>query len=360
MAGVSAQAYWSVLGLEARSAYVRRAAQVVLDVAGELVGFLGREHGRGPDQAWALELLPGVDALHWAAGAAPHALAPRRVRAHTPLARGRRARLVRAPVGTVGVVPSPRAPWAWPLEHAGVALMAGNGVVLRASPAAERIVRVWERAGVPEGLVVLGSEEDLARADVVRDDGAAHRDAPGPMLVLRDAGLERAARAAAWAADPGVPAGVAQVLVARDVADAFARALARVGGEGVPIEPVVDTEEALTRAAAGPPAGGASVWSDDRAQALRVAGALTAHVVWINDHANPAGPRSPEAFTAVTRPALHVGAGPAPWWPPRDAALARALATTAALLYGRESDRAGALRDGIRPLLRVAGRSLRR
>jgi acyl-CoA reductase-like NAD-dependent aldehyde dehydrogenase len=378
-AAARVQPFWAELPPADRGRYLIRAAQVMLDVSVELVPFLGEHHGRTPTEAWALELLPGVDALHWAARAGRDALAPERIPARTPLGRGRHGRLAREPLGLVSVRPSERAPWAWPLERIGVALMAGNGVLLPASPTAERLVRCFDRAGLPEGIVSpVVALPAVARAF---DDAAAGLESKGPMLVLADADLERAAAAAAWgafAARGRLPAGVARALVAAEVADAFAARVTRRArdpaavrpglapddpaaraadpGAVLPIVPVADDEEGLALAAVGPVAGGASVWSQDAERAGRMARAVPAHVVWVNDHASPLRPRPPARFDEATRPVVHATGGVTPWWPPQDAALARALRATGTLLYGRDADRAGALRDGLRPLLRLTAR----
>jgi hypothetical protein len=47
------------------------------------------------------------------------------------------------------------------------------------------------------------------------------------------------------------------------------------------------------------------------------------------------------------------------WWHPYDETLGRALRQTATILYGRPSIRAGALRDGLGPLLKVGSRLAR-
>lgn len=46
------------------------------------------------------------------------------------------------------------------------------------------------------------------------------------------------------------------------------------------------------------------------------------------------------------------------WWHPYDETLGKALRETAAILYGRPSIRAGAIRDGVTPLLKLTARLL--
>ena len=57
----------------------------------------------------------------------------------------------------IGVISPWNYPWSIPFGEVALALMAGNGVVLKPASLTplmgERIARVFERAGVPEGLV---------------------------------------------------------------------------------------------------------------------------------------------------------------------------------------------------------------
>jgi succinate-semialdehyde dehydrogenase/glutarate-semialdehyde dehydrogenase len=61
------------------------------------------------------------------------------------------------PLGVVGVIAPWNYPWSIPFGEVAMALMAGNGVVLKPASLTpligERIVQVFERAGLPEGIV---------------------------------------------------------------------------------------------------------------------------------------------------------------------------------------------------------------
>ena len=69
----------------------------------------------------------------------------------------KRARLTYEPLGVVGVIAPWNYPWSIPFGEVAVALMAGNGVVLKPASLTpligQRIQDVFERAGLPEGLV---------------------------------------------------------------------------------------------------------------------------------------------------------------------------------------------------------------
>ena len=69
----------------------------------------------------------------------------------------KRARFTYEPLGVVGVIAPWNYPWSIPFGEVAIALMAGNGVVLKPASLTpligQRIQEVFERAGVPEGLV---------------------------------------------------------------------------------------------------------------------------------------------------------------------------------------------------------------
>ena len=103
-----------------------------------------------------MELLPTIDSLRWLAEAGPDILADERI----PLPvfiKQKRARFTFEPLGVVGVIAPWNYPWSIPFGEVAIALMAGNGVVLKPASLTpligERIQAVFERAGVPEGLV---------------------------------------------------------------------------------------------------------------------------------------------------------------------------------------------------------------
>ena len=104
-----------------------------------------------------MELVPTIDALRWIADGGPEH--PRATSA-SPLPlflKQKRARLTYEPLGVVGVIAPWNYPWSIPFGEVAIALMAGNGVVLKPASLTpligERIQDVFERAGLPEGLV---------------------------------------------------------------------------------------------------------------------------------------------------------------------------------------------------------------
>ena len=224
------QPLWATLRLSDRARYMARAAQAVIDEFDELVDLIGAEQGRPRAEAEVMELLAAVETLQWLGEHGPGILAGERIRFARTQHPVKRGRWSYEPLGVVGVLGPATEPFATPLGDVAVALMAGNGVVLKPSPhvplCAERIARVFARAGLPEGLLhVVHGHTDAGAAlvsgpvDQIRFTGSARAgrevgaacarglkrsvlelDGKDAMLVLADANLPRAVRGAAWAA----------------------------------------------------------------------------------------------------------------------------------------------------------------
>ena len=104
-----------------------------------------------------MELLPTIDALKWIAKAGAEILSEEKVPMPQLFLKTKRSAFVYEPLGVIGVISPWNYPWSIPFGEVALALMAGNGVVLKPASLTpligERIVSVFSRAGVPEGLV---------------------------------------------------------------------------------------------------------------------------------------------------------------------------------------------------------------
>ena len=475
------QPFWAQLPLSERAAYMRRAAQAILDQLDELSSLIAREQGKARNEALTMELLPAIEALRWLDDAGPRILTGERVPLPL-LLRRKSARFAYEPLGVVGVIAPWNYPWSIPFTEAAMALMAGNGVVIKPAPLTPltglRIQEVFERAGLPEGLVrvVQGGAEvgealvasDAAKIfftgslEVGRRVGAecARRmkgsvlelGGKDAMIVCADANLPNAVGGCLWGgfANAGQTcSGIERVYVVHEVAERFtdevvegarrlrlgdplawdteigpmvsAEQLERVtelvddavaggaelrcgGAEppfyrpavltGVrpdmrvmreevfgPVVPIVTVEgedEAIALANDSEFGLGASVWTADRAKGERMAARIEAGMVWVNDHmythgaasCSWGGVKSSGLGRSHSKFGLYecvnvklVSWGPPRgrdfWWHPYDESLGRALEAAARLLYGRDTDKPAAWRRGLRPLARVAGRTVR-
>ncbi len=252
------QRLWAQLRLEDRARYMARAAQAVIAELDELADLVCLEQGRPRAEAVLLEVLPAIDTLQWLAEEGPGVLAGERARLSQLVHPGKRAQWTYEPLGVVAVLGPAAEPLATPLGDVAVALMAGNGVVLKPSPlaclAGERIGRLFARAGIPEGLLqVVHGHADAGRALVdahvaqVRFTGslAAGRDVGeacarmlkrsvietgghDAALVLADADLARAVEGIVWGAfaNAGQSGGsIERAIVVPEVAGPFVERL---------------------------------------------------------------------------------------------------------------------------------------
>jgi succinate-semialdehyde dehydrogenase/glutarate-semialdehyde dehydrogenase len=149
-------------------------------------------------------------------------------------------------------------------------------------------------------------------------------------------------------------------------------------GPVLPIIVVESEDEALALANDSEFGLGASVWTSDRSKGERISREINTGMVWINDHMFSHGAcqcswggvkesglgrtHSKFGLYECVNVKLRVWEPSAirnPWWHPYDETLGRALRQTATILYGRPSIRAGALKDGLGPLLKLSGRLAR-
>src|ERR1700760_20130 len=254
------QPAWAQLATKDRARYMLRAADALLDEIDEVAELLVREQGKPRVEAYTMELLPTVDALHWVAKAGAKILADERVPMRQAFTASKSGHFSCEPLGVVGVIAPWNYPWSIPFGEVAIALMAGNGVVLKPASLTpllgERIRAVFERGGVPEGLVrvVHGGGpvgEALGRSsvgkgfftgsvEVGRQVGEAcasqlkgsvlELGGKDPMIVCADADLGNAVSGAIWGgfANAGQTcSGIERVYVMREVADRFVAGVAR-------------------------------------------------------------------------------------------------------------------------------------
>ena len=152
------QPFWAQLSLADRARYLRRAADVLVEEIDEVAELLTREQGKPITESYTMEVVPTIDVLHWCADAGPKILADEPIRmgaGPVPLEEG--ASSAYEPLGVVGVIAPWNYPWSIPFDEVAMALMAGNGVVLKPASLTpllgERIRETFEKAGLPEGLV---------------------------------------------------------------------------------------------------------------------------------------------------------------------------------------------------------------
>ena len=248
-----AQRAWGALSVAERGRALRRARREMVKVRGEIIDRLERETGKARFDV-AGELMGVCMDIGHLARRAPGWLRTERVSAR-PLF-GKRGFVVYKPRGVVGIISPWNAPLNLALGDAAPALLAGNAVVIKPSEltplATIRAVEAMNRALPPGILQVVVGYGDTGAAlvdhvDMVCVTGspetgrrvmerASRRLTPvllelggkDPMIVLRDADLDRAAKGAAWGGcmmTGQVCMSVERVYVEAPVAEAFTQKL---------------------------------------------------------------------------------------------------------------------------------------
>ena len=150
------QPFWAALSLEDRARYMRRAIDVLIAELDEIAELLTAEQGKPRVESYTMELLPTVDSLKWIADNGPQILSDEKL--SMPLfLKSKSAKFTYEPIGVVGVIAPWNYPWSIPFGEVAIALMCGNGVVLKPASLTpligERIRQTFEKAGLPEGLI---------------------------------------------------------------------------------------------------------------------------------------------------------------------------------------------------------------
>ncbi len=223
-----AQPAWAQLSYQVRAEVVLRAREIVLAHVDEIATLISRETGKPPAEATSMEVVPTLDLMHYFAHNAEKMLRRQKIDIGQYGLMGRSSYVVYKPLGVVGIISPWNFPWATPLDEVVMALMAGNAVVLKPSEltplTALKIGEVFNEARLPEGLVGIVTGDGSTGAALVEAgvdkvmftgsvatgkkvaEAAARHLTPvvlelggkDPMVVLDDANLENAARAAVW------------------------------------------------------------------------------------------------------------------------------------------------------------------
>ncbi|MFL5885861.1 MAG: aldehyde dehydrogenase family protein [Thermoleophilaceae bacterium] len=225
--GRAAQPAWEALGFEGRGDVMLEMRHWLVNNRDRMVETIIEETGKTREDALMLELFLVADGLNFWAKKSQKYLAQEKVRSHSLFTIGRRLYVRYEPYGLVGVI----GPWNYPLSNSFgdciPALMAGNSVILKPSevtPLTSLFVEEGMRAaGCPDGVfqIATGAGESGAalidEADMIMFTGstatgkkvmgrAAESLTPvslelggkDPMIVLRDADIERAANSAVY------------------------------------------------------------------------------------------------------------------------------------------------------------------
>ena len=257
----AAQKLWAARPVRERAAVLSRFHDLVLERQSDALDLIQLENGKARVSAFEEICDVALVARHYAARAGRY-LAPRRAPGIVPVLTS--VRVLRHPVGVVGIV----APWNFPLTltigDALPALVAGNAVILRPDPQTA-LTALWaaeqlEEAGLPADLlqIVVGDGPTVGAAVVDHVDHVAFTGSTrtgrvvaaqagarlvpatlelggkNPMYVAEDVDVEAVAEGAVRACFVGtgqVCVSIERIYVRGEVYDEFAAAFARRAGE---------------------------------------------------------------------------------------------------------------------------------
>ena len=220
------QPAWEAIGFAGRRRWLEGMRDWILANQDRLDSIMQEETGKVRADA-TLEAFYCLEAINFWIDQGPKFLADETVSPHNPLLKSKRAKIVYRPFGVVGMI----SPWNFPVilsvGDAIPALLAGNAVVIKPSEITPltvmEMVRAWrEDVGAPDVLGVVNGMGETGGALVDESDymqftgsektgkivmkRAADTLTPvslelggkDPLIVTRDADLERAVNATAW------------------------------------------------------------------------------------------------------------------------------------------------------------------
>ncbi|OQW92863.1 MAG: succinate-semialdehyde dehydrogenase, partial [Beggiatoa sp. IS2] len=257
----TAQKRWAAMPFSQRRLYILKMRDYIVEHAEDLAKVVSQNNGKSRTDALATEVIPCALACTWYANHAAKVLKSKDLWPSSILFLNKRSRLVRLPLGVVGII----SPWNYPLSlpfgEVVMGLMAGNAIILKVAAAVPLVGQAIEQivaAGeLPDGLFchLVGSggavskaffdnridkifftgsvpigKQLMAEAATTLTPLSLELGGKDPMIVLADADLERAANGAAWAGYQNAGqscGGVERIYVHESVYEAFVDLLAR-------------------------------------------------------------------------------------------------------------------------------------
>ena len=190
-AAARVQPFWAGLTLRDRARYLERAAQVLIDESDEIRDLIAAEQGKPRIEAFSMEILPTIDALHWIAGHGQEILADEKIAMPQLFFKTKRSSFTYEPLGVIAVIAPWNYPWSIPFGEVALALMAGNGVVLKPASLTPLIgERIRLGPGASRGSRGAGGHRPRARD---------RRGARGLNASTRSSSPARSRSAGAWA-----------------------------------------------------------------------------------------------------------------------------------------------------------------
>jgi len=272
-----AQHDWTKLSFNERADHLFHIRDYIVENTDHIADIISRDNGKTKMDALSTEVLPIAMAITYYAKNDRKVLKRKQLHGGSILTINKRSYVDRVPVGVVGIISPWNYPFAIPFHEIAMALIAGNGVVLKVATQTLEVGKVIKQCvgagGLPENLFSLINLPGSIAGDAFLNSGinklfftgsvavgkqlmekAAKRLIPvslelggnDAMIVCSDANLYRASSGALWAglSNSGQScAGVERIFVEADIYEAFMFLLKKKMSEltqGVDVDSNVD------------------------------------------------------------------------------------------------------------------------
>lgn len=246
---------WSTLSLEEKKSIFMKTKAVLLKRGEEAASLITREKGSPLPESMLTEVQGGLEALDYYGKNIKTVLKPRKADHHVTYFSHKKSEYVFHPLGPTLIISPWNYPFIIPMAEVISALSAGNSIILRPSSStpfsALLLGEIFLEAGLPPGVLnviccrISQAEELITHPDIqsIMFTGStttgkrvmelASRNltkvvlelgGKDPMIVLKDADIERAARGAVWGAFTNcgqVCSSIERVYVQQSVASEF-------------------------------------------------------------------------------------------------------------------------------------------
>jgi acyl-CoA reductase-like NAD-dependent aldehyde dehydrogenase len=279
-----AQHDWTKLSYKERANRLFLIRDYIVENTDRIADIISRDNGKTKMDALSTEVLPIAMAITYYAKNADKILKRKQLHGGSILTINKRSYVDRVPVGVVGIITPWNYPFAIPFHEIAMALIAGNGVVMKVATQTLEVGKVIkqcvEAGGLPENLFSFINLPGSIAGDAFLNSGinklfftgsvavgkqlmekAANHLIPislelggnDAMIVCSDANLHRAANGALWAgiSNSGQScAGVERIYVEADIYEAFMFLLKKKMSEltqGVDVDSNVDVGSMTTQ-----------------------------------------------------------------------------------------------------------------
>lgn len=224
-----AQQKWSQLSFNERRDVILKMRDYITDNADRFSEVISKDAGKTIFDALSTEVMPTVLAINYYAKNAKRVLKRKRLKPGIILLANKISYIDRVPYGVIGIISPWNYPFGIPMHEVIMALIAGNGVVLKAASQTQEVAKLISEvvsvANLPEGLFTLLNIPGNVAGDAFIESGinklfftgsvpvgkklmkkAGERLLPislelggnDAMIVLDDADVHRAAAGALW------------------------------------------------------------------------------------------------------------------------------------------------------------------